>query len=69
MVCLFQVLLQGKSSEAQDGDAVEEEDEEESSDEADLSKYDLWGSDAEQENTSKGQFHTHTSGFSNLVIV
>ncbi|CAH0600422.1 unnamed protein product [Chrysodeixis includens] len=35
------------------GQEGEEEDDDESGDEADLSKYDLWGSDAEQGNSSK----------------
>lgn len=46
-------LLQAKPNSAREGDAGEEEDEEESGDEADLSKYDLWGSDAEQGNSSR----------------
>ncbi|XP_050351705.1 uncharacterized protein LOC126774288 isoform X2 [Nymphalis io] len=42
-----------KPSGSQEGEAGEEDDEEESGDEADLSKYDLWGSDGEQGNSSK----------------
>lgn len=46
-------MLQTKTSASQDEEAGEEEDEEESGDDADLSKYDLWGSDGEQGNSSK----------------
>ncbi|XP_026484325.2 GATA zinc finger domain-containing protein 7 isoform X1 [Vanessa tameamea] len=42
-----------KPSGSQEGEAGEDDDEEESGDEADLSKYDLWGSDGEQGNSSK----------------
>lgn len=45
-------LLQGKGGASHDEENAEEEDEEESGDEADLSKYDLWGSDEEQGNSS-----------------
>lgn len=44
------ILLQGKPSASQDEQA--EDDEEESGEEADLSKYDLWGSDGEQGNST-----------------
>ncbi|CAH2099723.1 unnamed protein product [Euphydryas editha] len=42
-----------KASASQEEAGEEEEDEEESGDDADLSKYDLWGSDGEQGNSSK----------------
>lgn len=45
------VLLQGKASGSQD-EGAGQDDEEESGDEADLSKYDLWGSDGEQGNST-----------------
>lgn len=48
------VLFQSKGSASQgDVDGDEEEEDEESGDEADLSKYDLWGSDEEQGGSSK----------------
>ncbi|CAH2068856.1 unnamed protein product, partial [Iphiclides podalirius] len=43
---------QGKAGASHDEEGAEDEDEEESGDEADLSKYDLWGSDGEQGNSS-----------------
>lgn len=46
------ILFQSKASASQ-GEEGEEDEEEESGDEADLSKYDLWGSDEEQGNSSK----------------
>ncbi|XP_068628447.1 serine-rich adhesin for platelets [Battus philenor] len=55
------IKKQGKATASQDDDGGEEDEEEESGDEADLSKYDLWGSDGEQgnssnlENTEKGK--------------
>ncbi|XP_013166940.1 PREDICTED: uncharacterized protein LOC106117266 isoform X1 [Papilio xuthus] len=42
----------GKASASQGEGAPEQDDEEESGDEADLSKYDLWGSDGEQGNST-----------------
>lgn len=47
------VLFQSKASGSQGEEDGAEDEEEESGDEADLSKYDLWGSDEEQGNSSK----------------
>lgn len=52
--CIVGILFQSKASASQEEDeAGEDDEEEESGDEADLSKYDLWGSDGEQGSSSK----------------
>lgn len=51
MCCLFQ----SKASSSKDNEEAEGEEEEESGDEADLSKYDLWGSDEEQGSSKTGK--------------
>lgn len=48
---MFQNKTQAHQTE--DGAEQDEEDDEESGDEADLSKYDLWGSDEERGTSSK----------------
>lgn len=48
-------LFQSKASSSKDGEEVEGDEEEESGDEADLSKYDLWGSDEEQGSSKTGK--------------
>lgn len=53
MIYLNEYLLQSKSLPVSEQAEADEEEDEESGDEADLSKYDLWGSDAEQGNSSK----------------
>lgn len=45
--------MQGKGGSGPGPEGEDEDDDDESGDEADLSKYDLWGSDAEQGNSSK----------------
>lgn len=50
---LYVILFQPRTSGSQEEQGGEEEDEEESGDDADLSKYDLWGSDGEEGNSSK----------------
>lgn len=51
---LYIILFQPRTSASQENQAGgEEDDEEESGDDADLSKYDLWGSDGEEGNSSK----------------
>lgn len=58
IIRLFLLLLQKSSASREEdgGDEDEDEDEdEESGDEADLSKYDLWGSDEEQDKSKAGK--------------
>lgn len=50
---LYINLFQPRTSASQEEQGGEEEEEEESGDDADLSKYDLWGSDGEEGNSSK----------------